>query len=146
MRADGRRVTLMQIIKLVYLADGWALALLGKPLSKHSPQAWQYGPVFPTVYKAFKRFGSGAITDAASDPATGVEVSEEFASDEISLIEQVVDSYGKYHAFKLSEMMHQPRTPWTVTFEKSGPYAEIPIQLIAEHFNQLRTERGVTAN
>lgn len=146
MHAEGKSVTLMQIIKLVYLADGWSLALRGKALSKHSPQAWQYGPVFPVVYKSFKRFGSSKIDAPALDPVTGVEVSERFEEDELAVIKQVVDSYGKYHAFVLSEIMHKPNTPWTTTFEKSGAYAEIPIQLIAEHFSQLRDDRGVQAS
>lgn len=146
MSAEGKSVTLMQIIKLVYLADGWSMALNGKPLSKLSPQAWQYGPVFPTVYNAFKRFGSSKINEFARDSVTGVEISERFSESELALIKQVVDSYGKYHAFRLSEMMHQPGTPWTVTFTKSGAYAEIPVQLIADHFDGLRRERGVVSN
>lgn len=144
MRAEGRSVTLMQIIKLVYLADGWSLALRGQPMAKHSPQAWQYGPVFPTVYKAFKRFGSQPISEPAVDPRSGVEVSEEFSDDEVALLKQVVESYGALHAFRLSEIMHKPGTPWTETFNKSGPYAEIPLELIAKHFAELRDERGIT--
>ena len=39
----GQHLTMMQLIKLVYIADGWSLALLGKPLSKHNPQACSTG-------------------------------------------------------------------------------------------------------
>jgi uncharacterized phage-associated protein len=143
--AKGIRVTLMQLIKLVYLADGWSLALRNEPLSKHSPQAWQYGPVYPTVYKAFKKFGSGAIKEHATDSATGVEFAESFSDDEIALIEQVVDSYGRMHAFRLSEIMHRAGTPWTKTVSESGHYAEIPLGIIAEHFKGLRDQRHVAA-
>jgi uncharacterized phage-associated protein len=144
-KADGRSVTLMQLIKLVYLADGWSMALRDAPLSKLPPQAWQYGPVYPTVYKAFKRFGTRPVTEAAADNASGIEIVEEFSTDELALIRQVVDSYGKFHAFRLSEIMHQPGTPWTTTVEKSGNYAEIPIDVIANHFRSLRETRGVRA-
>src|SRR4051794_433268 len=125
--AKGIRVTLMQLIKLVYLADGWSLALWDEPLSKHSPQAWQYGPVYPTVYKAFKKFGSAAITEHAADGATGVEIAEPFSPDELALLKQVVNSYGRLHAFRLSEIMHRAGTPWTTTVSESGHYAEIPL-------------------
>jgi uncharacterized phage-associated protein len=141
--AEGIRVTLMQLIKLVYLADGWSLALRDTPLSKQNPQAWQFGPVYPTVYKAFKRFGSRAITEPAEDKASGVVISEDFSEDETKLIKQVVDSYGRMHAFRLSDIMHQAGTPWTTTVEKNGHYAEIPIQTIAEHFKALGDQRGV---
>jgi uncharacterized phage-associated protein len=143
--AKGIRVTLMQLIKLVYLADGWSLALRNEPLSKHNPQAWQYGPVYPTVYKSFKRFGSSAIVEHAADPATGVEIAEPFSEDELALLEQVVDSYGRLHAFRLSEIMHRAGTPWTTTVNESGVYAEIPLAIIAEHFKALRNERAVPA-
>lgn len=143
--AKGIRVTLMQLIKLVYLADGWSLALRDEPLSKHNPQAWQYGPVYPTVYKAFKRFGSGAITDHAKDNATDVEIAEPFSDEELALLEQVVDSYGRLHGFRLSEIMHRAGTPWTTTVNESGVYAEIPVAVIAEHFKALRNERSVAA-
>jgi uncharacterized phage-associated protein len=142
-KAKGIRVTLMQLIKLVYLADGWSVALRNEPLSKHNPQAWQYGPVYPTVYKAFKRFGSGAITEPARDSATDVEIAEPFSDDELALLEQVVDSYGRMHAFRLSEIMHRAGTPWTTTVSESGHYAEIPLGIIAEHFKALREQQDI---
>ena len=141
---DGRSVTLMQLIKLVYLADGWSLALREVPMSSHAPQAWQHGPVFPTVYKAFKAFGSRPITERAKDRVTGVEYADSFTPDELALLKQVVDSYGGFHAFRLSEIMHRPGTPWTSTVEKNGYYAEIPIEVIADHFESLRDTRNVT--
>src|SRR5262245_28802202 len=57
----GETTTVMQLIKLVYIADGWSLALRGKPLSKEDPQAWQYGPVYPTVYNAVRKYGSQPV-------------------------------------------------------------------------------------
>ena len=52
----------MQVIKLVYIAHGWHLAIYDVPLVDDYVQAWQYGPVIPPLYYAFKRFGSGPIT------------------------------------------------------------------------------------
>ena len=140
---EGRSITLMQLIKLVYLADGWSMALQGRPLSKHNPQAWQYGPVYPTVYKAFKKFGRQKITGRAEDRVTGVEVSESFSQSEEELIKAVVDSYGRFHAFQLSEIMHRPGTPWTQTINDNGQYAEIPLMVMAAHFAQLKKQREV---
>lgn len=139
--ARGKSLTLMQLIKLVYLADGWSMALRKTPMSKHNPQAWQYGPVYPTVYKAFKKFGNQPITDAAKINGSDIPIEEDFTADEVELITAVIDAYGNYHAFQLSNIMHKPGTPWTETFNSSGSYSEIPVQLMADHFEQIAKER-----
>lgn len=139
---DGKPFTVMQLIKLVYIADGWSLALLDKPLSKHNPQAWQYGPVYPVVYTAFKRFGSRPVDTPAYVKGTDVPYSEQFDEDEEKLIEQVVSSYGKLSAFALSNLTHQPGTPWSEAFE-NGAYTEISLDAMKDHFTALRERRLV---
>jgi uncharacterized phage-associated protein len=69
---EGKSLTIMQLIKLVYFADGWSMELLGKPLSRDNAQAWKFGPVYPTVYSAFKHFGSSAVADEARSKETGL--------------------------------------------------------------------------
>lgn len=43
-------LTLMKIIKLVYIAHGWHLAHKKSPLISEPVEAWPYGPVVPSVY------------------------------------------------------------------------------------------------
>ncbi|MBW3070014.1 MULTISPECIES: Panacea domain-containing protein [unclassified Actinomyces] len=40
----------MKLQKLLYLIQGSYLAQTGNPLFPETPQAWQYGPVYPAVY------------------------------------------------------------------------------------------------
>ena len=136
----GEPMTLMQLIKLVYIADGWSMALRGKPLSKHNPQAWQYGPVYPTAYTAFKQFGARPITAPAYVKGTNVPFEEEFSTEEEELLRAVVNSYGKLSAFALSNLTHQPDTPWSKAFEK-GAYTEINAEEMRSHFEGLREKR-----
>lgn len=140
-RAEGGKpLTVMQLIKLVYIADGWAMALLGRPLSKADPQAWQYGPVFPEVYRAFKRFGPNPVTSQATIPGTDVPFGEEFPPDEEALLRDVVESYGKLSAYQLSNLTHQPETPWSRAFAL-GPYSPIGFSDIRDHFEGLKAKQ-----
>ena len=141
----GQRFTVMQLIKLVYLVQGWGLALLDRPIIRQNVQAWQYGPVYPHIYKPLSRFGSAPVHDVIVDKASGLPFSEAFGADETELIHTVVDQYGKMHAFTLSSLMHKPGTPWTEIFTTAGPYKDIPNDLIKRHFVSLRDERAVAA-
>lgn len=136
----GKPLTIMQLIKLVYIADGWATALLEKPLSKADPQAWQYGPVYPEVYRAFKRFGPNAVTDKAMIASTGVPYAEEFDVGEEDVLRQVVDAYGRLSAYQLSNLTHQPDTPWSRAFAK-GPYSVISLADMKSHFEMLKARQ-----
>jgi uncharacterized phage-associated protein len=63
-KADNplRYLTPLQLIKLVYIAHGWSLHYFPEtPLLIEIPQAWQYGPVVPSLYSAVRRYGSSPI-------------------------------------------------------------------------------------
>jgi uncharacterized phage-associated protein len=139
----GKRLTPMQLIKLVYLANAWSLALLGHKLINEDVQAWQYGPVIPTVYRAFNRFGSAPVTGFARDPFTDLEYTADLDKDELKVVRAVVDSYGHMHAFQLSAKMHEADTPWSKTYNEKGPYSVISPALIKEHFLELKSQRKV---
>jgi uncharacterized phage-associated protein len=141
---SGQPLTVMQLIKLVYIADGWSIALHERPLSKQNPQAWQYGPVYPTVYTAFKQFGSKPITAHACVKGTDVPYIEQFTAEEEELLRAVVASYGKLSAFALSNLTHQAGTPWSEAYAK-GAYSEIGIEAMREHFQELKGRRLVAA-
>ena len=140
----GGSLTIMQLIKLVYIADGWALALLGRPLAWENPEAWQYGPVFRSVYRAFAGNGARPVTSRVMVPGTNLPVTANFTADEEALIRQVVDSYGKLSAYALSNLTHQPGTPWQKAYERAL-YADIDIDETKSHFESLKTSRLAAA-
>ena len=49
------QVTNLSLNKLLYFAQGHSLAENGKPLFDEPIEAWQYGPVVPSVYHTFKK-------------------------------------------------------------------------------------------
>lgn len=139
---SGKPTTIMQLIKLAYIADGWSLALLGKPLSNEAPEAWQYGPVFRSVYNAFSGTGSRPVTGRACIRGTSIPIQEEFEAAEEAVIKMVVEAYGKLSAFTLSNLTHQPGTPWSKAYER-GTYSSIEAEDMRSHFESLKAKRLV---
>ncbi len=136
---QGKALTIMQLLKLVYIAHGWSLALLGKALVNERPEAWQHGPVFPAVYRAFRKFGSGKITERASTPF-GPLADADLSKSQSDIIKSVVRGYGDMHAFTLSSITHKPDTPWSQTYTP-GQSNEIPDELIQAHYRELAHAR-----
>jgi uncharacterized phage-associated protein len=150
-QSEGLPVTNMQLQKLPYIAHGWGLVLLGCKLLNENPLTYAYGPVFPRLYQALKRYGSGEVKDVIreNDGNTvafigghrGDVVTESLDVNEIRLLDAVWNAYKKYSAFQLSAMTHQPDSPWTVTMEKDGLNSVISDAVIKPHFQQLLDRR-----
>ena len=132
----------MKLQELVYFAHGWHLAFDEGPLSVENAHAWMYGPVFPSLYRDLKSWGSGAI----QEPVRVFEyqsfewtlprvTSDDFAH---RLIDRVWLIYGSMSGVALSQLTHRPGSPWYDTHAKNpdvrGP--EIPNDLIQEYFKK----------
>ena len=120
-------ITQMKLHKLVYFAHGWHLALKGEPLIDETLQAWDYGPVVPSLYHEFKHFRDKDITELAMDlePVKGsrfkafiplVASNDQYTCD---LLEKVIEVYGKFSALELSAMTHEPSSPWSKARENN---------------------------
>lgn len=128
-------MTPMRLLKLVYISHGWMLAIHDKPLFNESSEAWQYGPVVPSIYHAYKHFGGNFITDIPKIEPSG------FSPEERDLMAGVWDAYRQYTAIQLSALTHQPNTPWAITRQLSGPGAQISNDLIKQHYRMLAEGR-----
>lgn len=132
----GRPLTIMQLVKLVYFAQAWYLAFTDKPITFHKAQAWQYGPVYPLVYKAFPGAGSKQLDGMIVDKLTGRPYEAAFTEDEQALLDWILDQYGKLHAFDLSKRTHIEDGPWAKAIERGGTYSEISDADLRSHFKQ----------
>lgn len=140
-KRQGKALTIMQLLKLVYIAHGWSLALLNEPLVDEAPEAWQHGPVFPAIYREFRRFGSRPITEKATG-VFGQSYEANLSEEQHQIIASVVKAYGSMHAFALSGITHKPGTPWSTTYKNGrGSSEEIPDSIIRQHYLKLADER-----
>jgi uncharacterized phage-associated protein len=142
--ADGRAMTPMQVLKLVYIAHGWNLGLSGKPLIDQPVEAWQYGPVIRDLYNAMKGFGGGAV--AGPLPLGYGARADALTPSEDGLVRQVYKLYGGMSGVQLSGITHMQGTPWQQTYSPDRHSAEIDNGLIADHYQRLSRERVPSAH
>jgi len=111
---------------------------MGDRLFSDQIEAWDYGPVIPTLYHHLKKYGVGAVTEPLPSHNT-----INGGGAEIKVIEGVWDSYNKYSPIELANMTHKEGTPWKVTRDKaiSRRHSVIPLSLIREHYEKLIRER-----
>ena len=150
-REKGSYVDQMKLQKLVYVTHGWNLAITGQPLISDDIQAWQYGPVIPSLYSEFRNCGRENITDYATDIKIAEEdLSFSFETPKVSnddshtieLANKIWAIYGAYSGPQLSNLTHMANTPWDKVY-KTSPRASISNELIAEHFVSLSQSRDV---
>lgn len=139
-KASGQPISPMKLQKLVYYAHGWYAGYTDRPLINEAVEAWQYGPVIPSLYHEFKRFGSGTIEGKAFEyDALGVREASPPADPDIrTFLQNVFNSYGQYSGIRLSEMTHATGTPWDTTWSecKGMRGVDIPFPKIASYFKE----------
>jgi uncharacterized phage-associated protein len=108
-------VNITKIQKLTYIAYGTYLSVTGSRLIDEHPQAWPYGPVFPTTRNKLLKIDLNSIKLSDLDL-------QEIAGDTMvaSLITLVYKSFGKWPAFALSEWSHKEGSPWEKTVSSPG--------------------------
>jgi len=138
---EGARLTPMKLLKLAYFAQGWHLAIEGEELIRDPVEAWDYGPVIPSLYHSVKRYGDRPITEKLGE--SGWFSSPEEASpggDTREVLDAVWDVYSKYEPQVLSDITHMPGTPWHQVNEKYDGniprHVDIPNDLIREYFEE----------
>ncbi len=157
---QGQRITPMQMLKLVYFAHGWHLALTGEPLINELVEAWEYGPVIPSLYHEFKKFGNQPIIeDAISLRADGMKLymHRDSLDDETDLtrkefvdrlLRRVWENYGKLNGIQLSKLTHLHGSPWDATRRKGDNAnlkgVDIPNEEIREYFTKLLHSDGTS--
>ena len=120
---SGDLISNLKLQKLAYYAQGFCLAMHGRPLFPERIEAWTHGPVVPDLYHAYNAYQGNALPCP-----DGVNL-EAFNAEEIELMDEVYSVYGQFSAWKLRNMTHE-EAPW----KHAGRSAEISHSALAEYF------------
>ena len=124
-RHGGEGLSHLKLQKLAYYAQGFYVALYGKPLFEDDIEAWTHGPVIPALYQEYKHCSSSKIPYSENFKA------DSFSEDEMELIEDVFQEFGQYSAWKLRNMTHEEPT-W-MDYESDN--SVIPVSHLQEYFS-----------
>ena len=127
------------------------MGIYGSPLISEQVAAWKYGPVVESIYHEVKNYGTNNITALISKtdfttmesvtPRVDRETME--GATALSLIQRVWDLYSPFDGIRLSNMTHQPGSPWFKVWKPAdfnsvpNANATIPTDVIREHFIEL---------
>ena len=148
-KKSDSKVTPLQLIKLVYISYGYTLAILNKKLFNEEIEAWQFGPVIPSVYHSFKHFGRSNIKEVSKnltfdDELNFIEVTPEINienEDEHELVDAILDKvwdrYQQYNGYELIDLTHKENTPWDNVYTKGKRGLTINDESIYKYYNEL---------
>ncbi len=127
----------LKLIKLVYIAHGWRLGLAGFPLINEPPEAWQYGPIIPSLYRELKYLGNDSITCGLINFRKLERYKWPDDDEVIKLLVEIWRIYKDKSARMLSTIAHQQGSPWeTARTANNGRYRnpEIPEEVIKSYY------------
>ncbi len=128
-------MSIMRVLKLLYFAHGWCLALYHRPLINDHVEAWKFGPVIPMVYFAFRPQGIYGL-----NPMELVH-EREMCHDTSRLLRWIDDKYGVLTDRQLSLLTHVKGGPWHQVYRPNVRNIVIPNDLITSYF--LKKSKGV---
>ena len=122
-------ITNLKLQKVLYFAQAYYLAKLGRPLFSDTIEAWEYGPVVPSVYGRYR--GNG------SNPIISGEDKSSIAEEDKETIQKIWNTFGSYSASKLVDITHA-HTPWKNAYQT--PSKVISRRALKEYYIPLLTK------
>ena len=149
--ARGREITNLALQKLLYFAHGTHLTEARTPLVTGYFEAWQFGPVHPAAYRAFKSAGACPIRLRAvsQNPLTleATDISLPSDPEHRALAERVINTHARSTPGRLVEISHAVGGPWDFIVKKGSNSAtfghRIPNDVIAALFQRHKVSIGL---
>lgn len=134
---QNQEINVLKVMRLVYLAHGWSLAIEGHKSFIDEPiVAKKYGPYIMSIFNKFKKYENGHIYKTATNFfGQPINLKE---TDSYELLDEIWDRYGQWSSLELSTSCHQKNSPWDIIynqiFDKSKENIVIPDIIIQNHY------------
>lgn len=133
---NGDLITNLKLQKLLYYAQAFYLVNNnGKKLFDDDIQAWQYGPVVPSVYQEYKKFNSYPI-----DFSKVKDRKFNFTKNQLNYLSDFANEYFRYSATELVTKTHEEQ-PWKTAVAK-GFNSVIDTSEMYEYYSKLVKEQN----
>jgi uncharacterized phage-associated protein len=118
--------------KLLYIAYGACLVIFDFRLTNEHPQAWPYGPVFPTTRNKLLKCEFDSITFEDDKKLKELDEDQELQK----LITFVFQGFGEKSAQALTAWSHKDGSPWerTTCLDSFKWGNQIPDEYILDYF------------
>ena len=135
----------LKLNKLLYISWGWISALTGREIFHEPIQAWRFGPVIPSVYHEFKKFGYDKINELSKiyqiwfDEKDSVHTPKIDKKDTelLSMMKRIYSQYHSFTANQLVQMTHAEGTPWKECYQEDNFNVEISKEKIKNYYKKL---------
>ena len=120
----------LRLNKILYYAQAWSLVRNKRPLFEDDIQEWDYGPVICDVYHTYKCCGGNTIEEAED-----YFDENRLSNDELELLVDVYQKYGKYTGEALKDMTHKKGFSWEQVYQ-TGRNNVIAHESIIKYFEK----------
>lgn len=145
----GTEIKPLRLMKLVYIAHGFMLALLDRSVLNprfDKVEAWKYGPVIPSVYHSFKIYGNNPIKEKTTiftdekdvDGNVEYKIVTPILEDKEAMMvcDAVYMRYERFSDWDLVTFLHKSNSPWGLVY-KEGENKVIPDMYTRIYFKKL---------
>ena len=133
--AKRKDFTNKKLQKLLYYSQAWSLVLNNKKIIDDKFQAWIHGAAIPSLYRRYKEFGYSQIDEDFDEKEFDILTEEE-----IELLDDVWEVYGKYDPDYLEELNHSEE-PWQIARQNISPFKSSNAVISEEEMKRYYGER-----
>ena len=143
---ESRNITQLGLMKRVYIAHGFSLAINHKSLLDPRfdvVEAWRYGPVIPSVYHSFKQYRDKPITEKTvvmewDEEAKRPKFHAPHLEDEGAkqIVEMVWRRYAGMNDSDMVSLTHKRGTPWDICYVE-GLNKKIPDEITEAYYRKI---------
>ena len=134
----GQRISHLKLQKLCYYAQGFALAVLNRPLFLDDIEHWQHGPVVPSLWREYRSYGSEEL------PIPRDLNLKLYDAETQSLLDGMYHMYGQFSAWELRNMTHT-EPPWANS-PGDAPITHLALRAYFKTLVTTQDQTGLGAN